>query len=232
MKKEIISILVLVAVLILAGWGIGSFLNKNKSPEENIVPEESATSEENIISKEENNIMEPKKMSWDTAPEMQINTEKSYKAVIKTTEGDMEVELFAQDNPITVNNFVFLARKKFYENVKFHRIIKNFMIQGGDPTGTGAGGPGYKFDDELITKDYEKGILAMANAGSNTNGSQFFIMTQDYPLRPNYVIFGKVIEGFDALDKIADTPVEDNGIGEISKPTKDVLIKSIEIIED
>jgi len=231
MKKEIVSILVLVVVLILAGWGIGSFLSQDRSSKENIISEEGTSSEESVISKEENNTMEPKKISWDTAPKMQIDTEKDYKAIIKTTKGDMEVELFTQDTPITVNNFVFLAREKFYENVKFHRIIKDFMIQGGDPTGTGAGGPGYQFNDEPITKDYERGILAMANAGANTNGSQFFIMHQDYALPKNYVIFGKVIGGFDTLDKIAETPTENNGMGEISKPTEDILIKSVEIIE-
>ncbi len=237
MKKEIISILVLVVVLILAGWGIGSFLNKDKSLDENIIPEESVipkkniSSQENIISKEQNDTMEQKKMSWNNSPDMQIDTEKTYKAVMKTTKGDIEIDLFAQDTPITVNNFVFLSREKFYENTKFHRIIKDFMIQGGDPNGTGTGGPGYQFDDEPIAKDYKRGILAMANAGPNTNGSQFFIMHQDNALPKNYVIFGQVTDGFDTLDKIAKTPVEDNGMGEKSKPTEDILIKSIEINE-
>jgi peptidylprolyl isomerase len=249
MKKEIVSILVLVVVLILAGWGIGLFLNKDRSSEENtiseeniiseegtsseesVISEEGISSEESVIDKKEENTMKPKITSWDSAPKMQIDTEKSYKAIMKTTKGEMEIKLFAQDTPITVNNFVFLAKEKFYENTKFHRIIKGFMIQGGDPNGTGAGGPGYKFDDEPITRDYKRGILAMANAGPNTNGSQFFIMHQDYALPKNYVIFGKVISGLDTLDEIAETRTEDNGMGEISSPVEDILIKSIEIIE-
>ena len=105
------------------------------------------------------------------------------------------------------------------------------MIQGGDPKGDGTGGPGYKFNDEPITRDYERGILAMANSGSNTNGSQFFIMHKNYPLPKNYVIFGKIANGFDVLDKIAETPVAANRFGELSSPTKNIIIKSVEIIE-
>ena len=237
MKKNIVSITLLVCVIVLIGWGIGSFLNKDKSLENIIPSEENTTSDNNtsstedIISKEKDNTMSQKTMRWEHAPEMQIDSEKSYEALMKTNKGDMKIELFAKDTPITVNNFVFLAQQGFYDNTKFHRIIKGFMIQGGDPTGTGTGGPGYQFADEPITKDYKRGILAMANAGPNTNGSQFFIMHQDYALPKNYVIFGKVIDGFDVLDKIAETPTESNGMGEMSRPTEDVVIESIEITE-
>src|SRR5205085_2352621 len=122
---------------------------------------------------------------------------------------------------------VFLANQHFYENVKFHRIIAGFMVQTGDPTGTGAGGPGYKFADEPVKRKYLRGTLAMANAGPNTNGSQFFIMHQDYALPPNYTIFGQVTSGLDVLDKIATSPVSRSPSGEPSLPQKDIRIQSV-----
>ena len=137
---------------------------------------------------------------------MQIDPSKHYTATIDTSLGTMKADLFASDAPITVNNFVFLARQGFYDGVTFHRVIPNFMAQTGDPTGTGTGGPGYRFNDEPVTRKYVRGTLAMANAGPNTNGSQFFIVHKDYPLPPNYTIFGKVTDGLDTLDKIATTP--------------------------
>jgi len=169
---------------------------------------------------------------YSAPPEMQIDANKSYRAVLHTTEGDMTVELFPKDVPTTVNNFVFLAREGYYENVPFHRIIKNFMVQTGDPTGTGRGGPGYRFADEPVTRPYVRGTLAMANAGPNTNGSQFFIVHKDYPLPPNYTIFGQVVEGLDTLDAIANTPVRQGSEPTPSVPTKDVRITSVEIIEE
>ena len=180
---------------------------------------------------EDNKIMEQKNLQWAEAPKMQIDVNKNYEVIIKTSEGDMAFKLFTGDAPITVNNFVFLARQEFYDNVKFHRVIKDFMIQSGDPKGDGTGGPGYKFNDEPVTRDYERGILAMANSGPNTNGSQFFIMHQNYPLPKNYVIFGKIVSGFDVLDKIAETPVAANKFGEMSSPTKGVFINGVEINE-
>lgn len=164
---------------------------------------------------------------------MQIDTNKTYEATLHTTLGDMHVELFAKEAPKTVNNFVFLAREGFYNNVKFHRIIQGFMVQSGDPIGTGAGGPGYRFDDEPVTRNYERGIVAMANAGKNTNGSQFFIMHADYPLQKNYTIFGQVTgkESLETLDKIAAVPVRPGPSGEVSVPTQDVRITSIDITE-
>lgn len=164
-------------------------------------------------------------------PKMSIDVTKKYTAVMKTSAGDIELELYADKTPITVNNFITLANKKFYDNVIFHRIIKGFMIQGGDPTGTGAGGPGYQFNDEPFTGEYLRGTLAMANAGPNTNGSQFFIMHADYPLPPNYVIFGKVIKGLDVVDKIAEAPVTMSASGENSQPVSPVKILSVDIVE-
>jgi len=170
---------------------------------------------------------------YSAPPPMAIDQNKSYTATIHTTEGDMQAQLFPKDAPNTVNNFVFLAKEGYYNNVKFHRIIKGFMVQTGDPTGTGAGGPGYKFADEKVSRSYSRGILAMANAGPNTNGSQFFVMHSDYPLPPNYTIFGQVTDpkGLDTLDKIATSPVTASRSGESSVPTKDIRITSIDIAE-
>lgn len=162
-------------------------------------------------------------------PKLSIDKTKKYTAVMKTTAGDIELELFADKTPITVNNFVTLAQKKFYDNVIFHRTIKGFMIQGGDPTGTGSGGPGYKFNDEAFDGEYTRGTLAMANSGPNTNGSQFFIMHQDNPLPKNYVIFGQVTKGIETVDAIAEAPTKPEGEG--SSPVNPVKITSIEISE-
>jgi peptidylprolyl isomerase len=143
------------------------------------------------------------------------------------------VQLFPKDAPIAVNNFVFLARQGFYDGVKFHRVVKGFVIQGGDPTGTGTGGPGYAFSDEKVTRDYIAGTLAMANAGANTNGSQFFITLADLSteLSKNYTIFGLVASGFDIVQKIGDVPITRSPSGEISLPTEDIHINSITIEE-
>lgn len=162
---------------------------------------------------------------------MTIDTSKKYEATLHTTDGDIVIDLLASEDPITVNNFVFLSKQGFYNNVTFHRIIKGFMIQTGDPTGTGSGGPGYKFKDEPVTRNYTRGTVAMANAGPNTNGSQFFIVQEDMTgkLPKNYTIFGEVVKGMDVVDKIANTPVTQNAFGEMSKPTQQVLIKSVDI---
>ena len=165
-------------------------------------------------------------------PEMQIDVSKTYKAVLSTTEGVITINLYADVTPIAVNNFVYLSRKDFYNKTIFHRVIKGFMIQGGDPRGDGSGGPGYKFNDEPIEGEYKRGIVAMANSGPNTNGSQFFIMHQDNPLPKNYVIFGQVIEGMETVDKIAEAPAVDNGGGENSKPVTPVMVASIQILEE
>ncbi|MFN0094353.1 MAG: peptidylprolyl isomerase [Dehalococcoidia bacterium] len=157
---------------------------------------------------------------------MAIDAAKSYTATIETTAGIMVADLFADDAPKTVNNFVFLARDGFYQDVIFHRVIEGFMVQGGDPTGTGRGGPGYRFDDEKVTKPYSRGTLAMANAGPNTNGSQFFIMHSDYPLPPNYTVFGKLSSGVEVVDTIALAPRDRN-----DRPNTPVKITSITIAE-
>ena len=170
---------------------------------------------------------------YPSAPEMQIDPSRRYQATLRTSAGDMVAELYAEEAPLAVNNFVFLARDHFYEGVRFHRIIAGFMVQTGDPTGNGTGGPGYRFRDEPVTRKYERGTLAMANAGANTNGSQFFIVHADYPLPPQYTIFGKVIAGLDVLDRIAQTPVvSPTGFGEKSSPTQEIVMERVLITED
>jgi cyclophilin family peptidyl-prolyl cis-trans isomerase len=139
---------------------------------------------------------------------MQIDPRKQYTAVMHTSKGDIRIQLFAEQAPITVNNFVFLAREGFYNNTTFHRVIGGFMAQGGDPTGTGMGGPGYKFNDEpgaLNLKHDRAGILSMANAGRNTNGSQFFITYGPTPhLNGKHGVFGQVVEGMHVLQSIPE----------------------------
>ena len=163
---------------------------------------------------------------------MSLDDSKAYTATIKTNHGDINVELFSADVPVTVNNFVFLAREGFYKDGQFHRVIKDFKIQGGCPTGDGTGGPGYRFQDEPVTRSYVKGILAMANAGPNTNGSQFFIVHgADVGLPPNYTIFGNVTGGMDVVDNIATSPVTTGRSGEPSTPTTALQINDVEIQE-
>ncbi len=164
-------------------------------------------------------------------PTMTINKEKKYEATLSTDKGDMVIELDAARTPITVNNFVTLAQQGFYNNTIFHRVIKGFMIQGGDPLGNGTGGPGYKFDDEPFEGEYVRGIVAMANAGPNTNGSQFFIMHGNTPLPKNYVIFGKVVSGMGVVDMIAEAPVKMSPNGEPSSPVTPSVVKEVRIEE-
>lgn len=173
----------------------------------------------------------PTPKQYPAAPKMTIDKAKTYTATMHTTKGDIVLSLFASEDPITVNNFVFLARDGYYNWVKFHRIMKGFMIQSGDPTGTGSGSPGYKFNNEPVTRKYVRGTIAMANAGLNTNGAQFFIMHQDYALQPNYTIFGIATAGLDVVDAIANTPVKASPTGEMSVPTQNVVITGIDIVE-
>ncbi|WP_343384924.1 peptidylprolyl isomerase [Candidatus Amarobacter glycogenicus] len=163
---------------------------------------------------------------YSSPPAMVIDPAKNYTAVIETSAGSMTAEFFAADAPKTVNNFVFLARDGYFDGIIFHRCIPGFMIQGGDPTGTGRGGPGYRFNDEPVTRQYLRGTLAMANAGPNTNGSQFFVMHADYPLPPNYTIFGKLTSGEEVVDAIATAPT-----GAQDRPVNPVTIDSVTVAE-
>jgi peptidyl-prolyl cis-trans isomerase B (cyclophilin B) len=146
------------------------------------------------------------------------------KAILHTNHGDITVELFDEDAPKTVENFTKLAADDFYNGVIFHRVIKDFMIQGGDPTGTGRGGPGYTFDDEQNDKKIVRGALAMANAGPNTNGSQFFIVTTDAApwLDGKHTVFGQVVDGMDVVDKIEGGDTDQN-----DRPKQDAVIESV-----
>ncbi|CAG0944768.1 putative peptidyl-prolyl cis-trans isomerase [Gammaproteobacteria bacterium] len=142
---------------------------------------------------------------YPAPPPMQVDTDRSYHVTIETSRGNIELELFPAHAPRTVNNFIFLARDGFYDGVRFHRVIANFMIQGGDPTGTGRGGPGYRFEDEFDDNPlrHERGVISMANAGPGTNGSQFFITHGPQPhLDGRHTVFGKVTAGMDVVDAI------------------------------
>jgi cyclophilin family peptidyl-prolyl cis-trans isomerase len=164
---------------------------------------------------------------YDAPPALEIDLAKSYSATLHTNHGDIEIEFDAAGSPQTVNNFVFLARDGFYDGVIFHRVISGFMVQGGDPTGTGRGGPGYRFRDELEGPGkYARGTVAMANSGPNTNGSQFFIMHRDYGLPHSYSIFGQVTDGLDVVDAIASTPT-----GAADRPNSDITINRVTITE-
>lgn len=173
---------------------------------------------------------------YTRAPDMQIDVSKSYKAKVATTMGAFTIELFAKDAPKTVNNFVALSQDGYYNDILFHRVVPNFVIQSGDPTGTGSGGPGYAIEDELDNgHDYEDGIVAMANTGMpNSGGSQFFICTgsdcENLNQYPNYSIFGKVTEGLDVVHAIGDVKLKQSETtGETSVPVSPVKIKSIVI---
>jgi cyclophilin family peptidyl-prolyl cis-trans isomerase len=164
------------------------------------------------------------KQNNNTQPSLDNFEKKIYTVTMTTTAGVIVLELDGKKTPVTVNNFITLAKKGFYDNVIFHRTIANFMIQGGDPTGTGTGGPGYKFDDEKFDGEYTRGTLAMANSGPNTNGSQFFIMHADVQLQKDYVIFGKVTSGIETVDKIATAPT-----GSSDRPIDPVKITKMQV---
>lgn len=204
-----------IIILVLIGWMV-------VKPTAEQEPVKEATKLSNI--QEPSPMPSSNKQQYEQAKQV-TKAGKSYTAIIQTTAGDITVEL-SGDTPVTTNNFVFLAQEKFYDGVIFHRVIPGFMIQGGDPTGTGTGGPGYKFADEKFTGQYLRGTIAMANSGKDTNGSQFFIMHADYPLPPSYTIFGMTTSGLDVVDKIASAKTGAN-----DRPFEPVSIKSVEITE-
>ena len=192
------------------------FSRNNSQPEKLTQQDEQSATDSSIMKK-----------PYSASPPMTIDAKKKYAATLETSKGTVAVELFASEAPNTVNNFVFLARDGFYDQTTFHRVVKDFMIQGGDPKGDGTGGPGYKFADEKVTRDYKRGIVAMANSGPDTNGSQFFIMHADYPLPKNYVIFGRVVSGIEVVDKIAEVKVQPNAYTEEPAPAAPVLVISV-----
>ena len=221
MKKNVYIILAVLVVLAVGAWA----WRGNKAP----AGTETKTKVESTSVAQRNN-------KYSSAPPMSIDKSKQYNAVVTTSLGTFTIKLLGNDAPVAVNNFVFLARQGFFNGITFHRIIKDFMIQTGDPLGTGTGGPGYKFADELPNKlSYGPGIVAMANSGPNTNGSQFFICTGEQSKNlnssPNYTIWGQVVAGMDVVQKIAAVPVMATSRGEVSKPTNEVLITDITINE-
>jgi cyclophilin family peptidyl-prolyl cis-trans isomerase len=155
---------------------------------------------------------EVKTMKWDSPPKMQIDTNKKYTAVMETEKGELVLELFARDVPVTVNNFVFLARQGYYDGTTFHRVIPGFMAQGGDPTGTGRGSPGYTFANEITAHRHDAGALSMANSGgTNTNGSQFFITyVATSWLDGKHTVFGRLVAGMDVLKKLTPRDPDQN----------------------
>lgn len=155
-----------------------------------------------VIKPEEKNMNnEPEKLAFPgILPDKELTGKK---ILIKTNKGEIEFELLPKEGPKAASNFVYLVKHKFYDGLTFHRVVPGFVIQGGDPLGTGMGGPGYKFEDDAVKLSYEQGIVAMANAGPNTNGSQFFIMLDNNPLPPSYSIFGRVTKGMDVVKNIA-----------------------------
>ena len=223
MKKEVILLLFIVVfagVVYLLITSSEASLTKNMSAKKTVEPTSGVLPVKDSAKAD-------KQMT--AAPTMIIDVSKTYTATLKTNMGDIELALDVKGTPKTVNNFVYLARKDFYDKTIFHRVIKDFMIQGGDPEGTGMGGPGYKFEDEITAKQaFDKpGILAMANSGSNTNGSQFFITQVETPwLSGHHTIFGYVTKGMDIVNAIEATPT-----GENDKPIKDVVVTDVVISE-
>ncbi len=257
MKINNQDLVVVVLFFVLIGAIIYAAISKNTKPKENSVPAPTPSEKatvietlqentdtvnptlpENNTTESKNSLSELVKQNMTTndklltkKPEKSyLATEKTYTATLNTTAGTIKLKLFADKVPNTVNNFVYLSQIGFYNNTIFHRTIKSFMIQGGDPKGDGTGGPAYRFEDEKFEGEYKRGILAMANAGPNTNGSQFFIMHADYALEKKYVIFGEVVEGLDIVDKIAAADALPNAYGEISTPKKPTVVNTVEIV--
>ncbi len=209
-KPEVRALLAIVTVILLAGCGAAATGN---------APTPSPTAEQ----------------QWSQPPKLTIDQSAHYTATVRTNDGTFTIELLPRVAPITVNNFVFLARHHFYDNVIFTRVLKNYVLQTGDPTGTGAGGPGYTFNDEPVTMPYTYGTVAMANSGPNTNGSQFFIVVDHgkTALPPKYTIFGRVISGWATLTKISNAPVAPSpeNPDEISDPVTDIVMQKVTITE-
>lgn len=244
-KTNLVLFLAIVCVLIIGGiFFFVSFSNQNNTTVDDYKQIE-ATDLDNTISTDEFATTTPEDTSTSTlivsstissATMTDTATSTNENALprvrISTNKGDIVVELFVNDAPKTAENFLTLAGKNFYDGVIFHRVIKGFMIQGGDPTGTGMGGPGYKFEDELnpatesYKRGYLRGTLAMANSGPNTNGSQFFIMHADYPLPNAYTIFGRVVSGIEVVDAIAESPT-----GRNDKPVSDIVMTKVEEVK-
>ena len=226
MNQKYLTVLIVTIVVIgLAWFGLDHASGYPKGPDELAALNSPVTASTTTTTPVVANVTASPTVSTDSSTKNFMHT-----ITIETNKGTIVLETYDADAPKTVANFISLANKGFYNSLIFHRVISNFMIQGGDPTGTGTGGPGYKFADELnpatdsYKAGYVRGTLAMANSGPDTNGSQFFIMHKDTPLPHNYAIFGKVISGMDVVDAIAATPV--NGS---DKPLQDVKMTKVTI---
>jgi peptidyl-prolyl cis-trans isomerase B (cyclophilin B) len=192
--------LVLVAMLIISGLMVVSCGGSESAsvPEPQTDPSQEPAPEVKI-------------MQWDSPPPMTIDTSKKYTAIMETEKGNLVLELFARDVPMTVNNFVFLAEQGYYDGITFHRVLPGFMAQSGDPTGAGRGGPGYRFEDEFTSHGHEAGALSMANSGANTNGSQFFItFVPVHQIDGKHTVFGQLVEGMDVLESITPRNPNEN----------------------
>lgn len=225
-------VVIVIIFLVIVGFGSVLFLKKDTSTseEEINVVEYKAPKLVPTDGVEDVNIepMENKK-TYNSPPAMQLEDGKNYKAIFKTSMGEIKIDLFEKESPITVNNFVALANEGFYNGLIFHRVIPDFMIQGGDPMGIGTGGPGYNFADEINNKPIIKGSLAMANSGPNTNGSQFFIVTADATpwLDGKHTNFGQVEFGQDVVDAISAVDRDSS-----DKPLLAVTLTSVEIVTE
>lgn len=222
-------IIAMIAIVFLTGCN-------NSVPNDNQVVNNTTTVNTNdvVLDNINSNINENVNLNTNNVNNTNSITKENNMPTVKiiTNKGEITIELFKDDAPKTVENFITLVKKGFYDGVTFHRVISGFMIQGGDPTGTGHGGPGYEFADELNANTpsykagYIRGTVAMANAGPNTNGSQFFIMHKDYPLPHAYTIFGKVISGMETVDAIASVAKDSN-----DKPLENVVMTKVEVVE-
>jgi cyclophilin family peptidyl-prolyl cis-trans isomerase len=231
-----VAIVVVLGILGLFGVGSAAAIFLRREPDAAPSPTSSPTAEAIACGGQRPAAADQRKPTFDQPPEMEIDRSKSYRAVLETSCGTIKVELLAEDTPVTVNNFVFLARQEFYDGLIFHRVIANFMNQTGDPKGDGTGGPGYQFKDEIRDdlKFGRPGLLAMANSGPNTgtNGSQFFITVVPTPhLNPpnaTHTIFGRVTEGMDVVRKI--NAVRTSG-PPTDRPLETVYMERVRIIE-
>ena len=224
MSKNSIIVIAIAVVIVIAGVLLLGGKNNNPSP----VPPAQTQNQPYSTTTEQ---IQPNQPVVATQTNTQPTSMK-HLITLKTTLGDIQFETYDSDAPKAVNNFITLSNKKFYDGVIFHRIIPGFMIQGGDPTGTGSGGPGYQFEDELnpatasYKTGYKKGVVAMANAGPDTNGSQFFIMLADTPLPHSYTIFGHIVKGQDVVDAIGALPTGAN-----DRPLNPPAIQSVTVAE-
>jgi cyclophilin family peptidyl-prolyl cis-trans isomerase len=215
---------IVISVLIVLGVSTaGYYIFRDTAPKAAVAPDLGTSQTASVVDSQTAS-------TTNSTPIINNQDTKNRMITIETNYGTIVFETYTKDAPNTVANFITLADKKFYDGLTFHRVIPGFMIQGGDPNGSGTGGPGYKFADELNPQTdsykagYKKGVVAMANSGPNTNGSQFFIMTADYPLPNNYTIFGKVVSGQDVVDKIANVKTGVN-----DKPVTPVVMKTVTV---